>query len=153
VFSLSMPKVSSFKTQIFYCKLKWRHVSTQGVIIRPIIEPCMGWVSEWVSEWSMFLVVSCCSSYMSYKRNTDIFMLFHTRFYVFCHVTRRTSHDVVQLVLGTSLPCDGWSLKSASWRLYISQTCSWFRMINKLIEYIVTSDYTESTMRMVGRVA
>jgi len=40
VFSLSIPRVSSVKTQLIYCQLKWRHVSTQGVIIRPIIEPC-----------------------------------------------------------------------------------------------------------------
>ena len=41
VFSLSISRVSSVKTQLIYCQLKWRHVSTQGVIIRPIVEPCL----------------------------------------------------------------------------------------------------------------
>jgi len=41
---LSIPKVSSVKTQLTYCQLKWRNVSTQGVIIRPIIEPCMRYI-------------------------------------------------------------------------------------------------------------
>jgi hypothetical protein len=44
VFSLSIPSVSSVKTQLFYCQLKWRHVSAQGVIIRPIIETCMRYI-------------------------------------------------------------------------------------------------------------
>jgi hypothetical protein len=38
------PRVSSVKTQLMYCQLNWRHVSTQGVIIRPIIEPCMRYI-------------------------------------------------------------------------------------------------------------
>ena len=46
VFSLSIPRVSSVKTQLFYCLLKWRHVSTQGVIIRPITEPYMKHIKE-----------------------------------------------------------------------------------------------------------
>ena len=41
VFSLNIPRVSSVKTQLIYCQLKWRHVSTHGVIIRPIIETCL----------------------------------------------------------------------------------------------------------------
>jgi len=44
VFSLSIPRVSSVKTQLIYCQLEWRHVSTQGVIIRPIIEPCLKYI-------------------------------------------------------------------------------------------------------------
>ena len=44
VFSLSIPRVSSVKTQLIYCQLKWRHFSTQGVIIRPITEPCMRYI-------------------------------------------------------------------------------------------------------------
>ena len=38
---MSILRVSSVKTQLFYCQIRWRHVSTQGVIIRPIIEPCL----------------------------------------------------------------------------------------------------------------
>jgi len=41
---LSIPRVSSVKTQLIYYQLKWRNVSTQGVIIRPIIEPCMRYI-------------------------------------------------------------------------------------------------------------
>jgi hypothetical protein len=41
---LSIPRVSSVKTHLIYCQLKWRHVSTQGVIIRPIIEPCLRYI-------------------------------------------------------------------------------------------------------------
>jgi len=41
---LSIPRVSSVKTQLIYCQLKWRHVSSQGVIIRPIIEPCFRYI-------------------------------------------------------------------------------------------------------------
>jgi len=37
---VDIPRVSSVKTQLIYCQLKWRHASTQGVIIRTIIEPC-----------------------------------------------------------------------------------------------------------------
>ena len=37
----SVQRVSSVKTQLIYCQLKWRHVSTHRVIIRPIIEPCL----------------------------------------------------------------------------------------------------------------
>jgi hypothetical protein len=44
VFLLSIPRVSSVKTQLFDCKLKWRHVLTQGVIIRSIIEPRMSYI-------------------------------------------------------------------------------------------------------------
>jgi hypothetical protein len=44
VFSLSIPTVISVKTQLIYCQLKWRHVSTQGVVIRPIIEPCLRYI-------------------------------------------------------------------------------------------------------------
>jgi hypothetical protein len=39
-----IPKVSSVKTQQIYFQLKWRHVSTQGVIIMPIIEPCLRYI-------------------------------------------------------------------------------------------------------------
>jgi len=41
---LSIPRVSSVKTQLIYCQLKWLHDSTQGVIIRPIIEPCLRYI-------------------------------------------------------------------------------------------------------------
>jgi len=41
---LRIPRVSSVKTQLIYCQLKWRHVSTQKVIIRPIIEPCFRYI-------------------------------------------------------------------------------------------------------------
>jgi hypothetical protein len=34
----------SVKTQLIYCQLKWRNISTQGVIIKPIIEPCMRYI-------------------------------------------------------------------------------------------------------------
>jgi len=44
VFSRSIPRVISVKTQLIYCQLKWLHVSTQGVIIRPIIEACMRYI-------------------------------------------------------------------------------------------------------------
>jgi len=46
VFSLSIPRVSSVKTQLIYCQLKWRHVLTQGIIIRPIIESCMRYIKR-----------------------------------------------------------------------------------------------------------
>ena len=52
VFSLSrcIPRVSSVKIQLIYCQLKWRHVSTQGIIIRPIIEPCLMYIKwKWTS--------------------------------------------------------------------------------------------------------
>ena len=39
-----IPRVRSVKTQLTYCQLRWRHVSTQGVIIRPIIEPCLRYI-------------------------------------------------------------------------------------------------------------
>jgi len=39
--NFSIQRVSSVKTQLIYCQLKWRHVSTHRVIIRPIIEPCL----------------------------------------------------------------------------------------------------------------
>jgi hypothetical protein len=54
VFSLSIPRVSSVKTELFYCQLKWRHVSTQVVIIRSIIEPCLRYI-KWDSR--MFTTV------------------------------------------------------------------------------------------------
>jgi len=41
---LSIPGVSSVKTQLIYCQLKWQHVLTQGVIIRPIFEPCLRYI-------------------------------------------------------------------------------------------------------------
>ena len=42
VFSLKYSK-SKFQTkkQLIYRQLKWQHVSTHKVIIRPIIEPCL----------------------------------------------------------------------------------------------------------------
>ena len=40
----SIPRVSSVKTQLIHCQLKWRHVSTQGVTIRPCIEPCLRYI-------------------------------------------------------------------------------------------------------------
>ena len=43
---LIIPRVSSVKTQLFYCQLKWRRVSTHRVVIRPIIEPGMRY-SKW----------------------------------------------------------------------------------------------------------
>ena len=43
-FLLSIARGSSVKTQLIYCQLKWRHVSTQEVIIRPIIEPCLRYI-------------------------------------------------------------------------------------------------------------
>ena len=50
---LSIPTVSSVKTQLICCQLKWRHVSTQGVIIRPIIEPCLRYI-----KWKCTFLVS-----------------------------------------------------------------------------------------------
>jgi hypothetical protein len=44
--SKSIPRISSIKTQLIYCQLKWRHVSTQAVIIRPIIETCLGYIKR-----------------------------------------------------------------------------------------------------------
>jgi hypothetical protein len=44
VFSQSIPRVSSVKTQLIYCQLKWLHVSSQGVIIRPITEPFLRYI-------------------------------------------------------------------------------------------------------------
>jgi len=41
---LSIARVRSVKTQLIYCQLNWRHVSTQGVIIRLIIEPCLRYI-------------------------------------------------------------------------------------------------------------
>ena len=35
---LSILRVSSVETQVIYCELKWRHVSTHRVIIRPVID-------------------------------------------------------------------------------------------------------------------
>ena len=46
VFSLSIMRVSSVKTQLIYCQLNWRHVSTRRVIIRPGIEPCLRYISK-----------------------------------------------------------------------------------------------------------
>jgi len=40
----SNPRVRSVKTQLICCELKWRHVSTQGVIIRPVIEPYLKYI-------------------------------------------------------------------------------------------------------------
>jgi len=39
-----IPTASSVKTQLIYYQFNWRHVSTQGVIIRPIIEPCLRYI-------------------------------------------------------------------------------------------------------------
>jgi len=38
--------VSSVQTQLIYCPLKWRHVSTHRIIIiiRPIIELCLMYI-------------------------------------------------------------------------------------------------------------
>ena len=44
IFNRSILKVSSVKTQLIYCHLKWRHVSTHRVIIRLIIEPCLRYI-------------------------------------------------------------------------------------------------------------
>jgi len=41
---IRIPRISSVKTQLMYCQLKWRHVSTQWVIIRPITEPCLRYI-------------------------------------------------------------------------------------------------------------
>jgi hypothetical protein len=58
--NLIILRVSSFKTQLIYCQLKWRHVSTQGVIIRPIIDPCLRYIKwkftldvpqTWFNNW------------------------------------------------------------------------------------------------------
>ena len=43
-FRLRILRVSSVKTQLIYCQLKWRHVLTHRVIIRPIIEPCFRYI-------------------------------------------------------------------------------------------------------------
>jgi hypothetical protein len=43
---LIIPRVSPVKTQLIYCQLKWRHVSTRGVIIRSIIEPCLRYINR-----------------------------------------------------------------------------------------------------------
>ena len=40
-FHLSILRVISVKMQLIYCQLKWRHVSTHRVIIRPIIKSCL----------------------------------------------------------------------------------------------------------------
>jgi len=42
--SLSIQRISSVKIQLIYRQLKWQHVSTQRVIIRPIIEPCLRYI-------------------------------------------------------------------------------------------------------------
>jgi hypothetical protein len=44
VTDICIPRVSSVKTQPIYCQLNWRHVSAQGVIIRPITESCMRYI-------------------------------------------------------------------------------------------------------------
>jgi len=49
---LSISRVSSVKTQIIYCQLKCQHVSTQRVIIRPIIEPCLRYI-KWPNNDSL----------------------------------------------------------------------------------------------------
>ena len=43
-FHLSIPRVSSVKTQLIYCQLKWQHVLTHRVILRPIFEPCFMYI-------------------------------------------------------------------------------------------------------------
>jgi len=77
VFSLSIPTVNSVKTQLFYCQLKWWHVSTQGVIIRPIIEPCLRYI-KWKCKWKFsqnttillsIKVVTCFDSRSHHQAN------------------------------------------------------------------------------------
>jgi len=46
-----IPRLSSLKTHLFYCQLKLRHVSTQGVIIRPVIEPCLRYIKWKGTFW------------------------------------------------------------------------------------------------------
>jgi len=41
---LRIQRVSSVKTQLIYSQLKWPHVSTHRVIIRPISEPCLRYI-------------------------------------------------------------------------------------------------------------
>jgi len=47
-----IPRVSSVKTQIIYYQLKWPHVSTQGVIMKPIIEPCLRYI-KWKCTFTL----------------------------------------------------------------------------------------------------
>ena len=53
-----LQELSSVKTQLIYCQLKWWHVSTQGVIMRAIIEPCMRYI-KWkcIFLWSQNVVL------------------------------------------------------------------------------------------------
>jgi hypothetical protein len=52
VFLIKYSRVSSVKTQLIYCQLKWQHVSTHRVIIRPIIEPCLRYI-KW--KWTFYV--------------------------------------------------------------------------------------------------
>ena len=36
MFSLSIPRVSSSKTQLLYCQLKWRHESSPGQLLNHV---------------------------------------------------------------------------------------------------------------------
>jgi len=37
--NIGILRLGLVKTQLIYCQLKWRHVSTHRVTIRPITEP------------------------------------------------------------------------------------------------------------------
>ena len=51
MFSRSILRVNSVKTQLIYCQLKWRHVSTHRVIIRPITETCLRYIKYKCTFW------------------------------------------------------------------------------------------------------
>jgi hypothetical protein len=50
-FNINYSRVSPVKTQLIYCQLKWRQVSTQGVDIRPITEPRLRY-TKWKCTFS-----------------------------------------------------------------------------------------------------
>ena len=63
VFSLKYSRVSSVKTQLNYCQLKWRHVSTHTVIIRTIIEPCLRnikWKCTFLGSQNVYNMLCWC---------------------------------------------------------------------------------------------
>jgi len=76
VFSPSIARVSSVKTHLIYCQLKWRHVSTQGVIIRPIIEPCLRYI-KWKCPFGTPKCLQHCDNV--YTIEVDVYNIIYNK--------------------------------------------------------------------------
>jgi hypothetical protein len=74
VFWLCIPTVSTDKTQLINFQLKWRHVSIQGVITRPIKEPRLRYI-KW--KWSFLEFQDVYKSERTWIQLRLIFTIFH----------------------------------------------------------------------------